>query len=469
MSTCVSERKSTYRFLQPNSVALGRTPVRYMTHTMLIAGSRVTVPGTDSRQQSGYQVLRLATELVPSTLAQLGADAVSPFWAILFYFVLILFGIAQQLCIWHCVITGIMAINVATLKSWETTITFFSCACGFVLGLPMTTELGIFVVHFLDYTIGCSWWLTLLYLAEILAVFLVRGRPYSGETVVTALFSHNAGCLHAWAAPLLVFIWNVILPVALVVICILVFKNGQFRDLYNWHGLTYSYWPIWARQLGCMLQILPIILVPLGCIVQTWRYLSSGPPDILDRIQLLYRPTMTRQDVTEPPDSPTHSVTSAPPVITTTPATETNVAAFEDPPPKYTPPPSYTTATGARIAKLLRQSFRRSMRRLAGALGDNGTLPPPPDYSAVLMEMNRAPQGPSELPEPSSTQPARISTLTAADVAHILRSSIRHRAQQNRHTDCLLDGAVPVHHDTAVYPSGPEFNIKPEAESTYVT
>jgi hypothetical protein len=61
-----------------------------------------------------------------------------------------------------------------------------------------------------------------------------------------------------------------------------VFKNGQFRDLYNWHSLTYSYWPIWARQLGCMLQILPIILVPLGCVVQTWRYLSSGPRDILD-------------------------------------------------------------------------------------------------------------------------------------------------------------------------------------------
>lgn len=102
MSICVPERKSTYIFLQPNSVrslsSLGRTPVRYMTHTMLIAGSRVTVPSTDSRQQSGYQVLRLATELVPSTLALLGADAVSPFWAILFYFVLILFGIAQQVC-----------------------------------------------------------------------------------------------------------------------------------------------------------------------------------------------------------------------------------------------------------------------------------------------------------------------------------------------------------------------------------
>ncbi len=35
-----------------------------------------------------------------------------------------------------------------------------------------------------------------------------------------------------------------------------------------------------------------------------------------------------------------------------------------DPPPKYTPPPSYSTATGARIARMLRQSFRHSVRRI---------------------------------------------------------------------------------------------------------
>ena len=123
-----------------------------------------------------------------------------------------------------------------------------------------------------------------------------------------------------------------------------------------------------------------------------------------------------------------------------------------------------------RIAKLLRQSFRRSMRRLAGALGDNGILPPPPDYSAVLVEMNGTPQGHSELPEPSSAQPgARISTMTAADVAHILRSSTGHRAQQNRHTECLVEQDGPVHHDVAVHPSGTEFNFKPEAKSTSLT
>ena len=40
-----------------------------------------------------------------------------------------------------------------------------------------------------------------------------------------------------------------------------------------------------------------------------------------------------------------------------------NLNSADDAPPKYTPPPSYTTATGARLAKLLRQSIRRSVRR----------------------------------------------------------------------------------------------------------
>jgi hypothetical protein len=110
------------------------------------------------------------------------------------------------------------------------------------------------------------------------------------------------------------------------------------------------------------------------------------------------------------------------------------------------------------------------MHRFAGALGDNGTLSLPPDYSAVLVEMNKTPQGHSEVPQPSSAQPAaRIVTMTAADAAHILKNNMRHRAQQNRHTECLVEEAVPVHLDMAVHPSGPEFNSKPEAGSTSLT
>jgi len=67
-----------------------------MSHASFLLGQRVIRPGADTSVESGYQVLRLATELVPSTLALLGTEQVSPFWAVLFYFILILFGIAQQ-------------------------------------------------------------------------------------------------------------------------------------------------------------------------------------------------------------------------------------------------------------------------------------------------------------------------------------------------------------------------------------
>jgi solute carrier family 6 (neurotransmitter transporter) len=49
-------------------------------------------------------------------------------------------------------------------------------------------QIGIFVVYFLDYTMGCGWWVMVLYLIQIFAVFVVRGRPYSADKVATALF-----------------------------------------------------------------------------------------------------------------------------------------------------------------------------------------------------------------------------------------------------------------------------------------
>ncbi|KAK7083370.1 hypothetical protein SK128_004193, partial [Halocaridina rubra] len=47
-------------------------------------------------ERSGYQSLRLGTELFPALLAVNNAQRISPFWSLLFYFSLLLFGIAQQ-------------------------------------------------------------------------------------------------------------------------------------------------------------------------------------------------------------------------------------------------------------------------------------------------------------------------------------------------------------------------------------
>ena len=77
---------------------------------------------------------------------------------------------------------------------------------------------------------------------------------------------------------------------------------------------------------------------------------------------------------------------------------------YTDPPPKYTPPPSYSTATGARLAKMVRQSVRRSVRavrqltspaerpeRSASAAEQGVPSDPPPSYASLLLEQVPAP------------------------------------------------------------------------------
>lgn len=85
-----------------------------------------------------------------------------------------------------------------------------------------------------------------------------------------------------------------------------------------------------------------------------------------------------------------------------------------------------------RIAKMIRQSFRRSMRRITRTLvveENREPLPPPPSYATVLVEINRSDHL-SEA-EPSSSGASRPS------VASILRNSFR-RAMR----DTVLEGGA---------------------------
>ncbi|VVC87756.1 unnamed protein product [Leptidea sinapis] len=290
------------------------TPVRYMGHYGSLVGVTVWKSGNIGTILSGWQPLELATHVVPATLAVLPSNVLSPAWAVIFYFILIMFGLAQQLAIWYSVITGIVAINAEALRVWETTITFFSCVFGLAMGLLLSTD-------FADYVVVGGWCQCAVQVWLVVAVFVVRGRPYSPERLVSALYSsrHKLGAI---VAALLSFTWTVVLPVSL---CVAVLVQ---------QGL--------------------LVLVPAAAFVQTWRYMSKGPNDILERVQNLYRPRMGEAGVMEVPARRAGGGDQAGPRA---------AVAAPDPPPKYTPPPSYSTATRARLLNSLRRSFRTLRRQ----------------------------------------------------------------------------------------------------------
>jgi solute carrier family 6 (neurotransmitter transporter), invertebrate len=153
---------------------------------------------------------------------------------------------------------------------------------------------------------------------------------------------------------------------------------------------------------------------------------------------------------------------------------------LDDAPPKYTPPPSYTTATGARIAKMLRQSIRRSVRRIMGegsrqqsGMGATSIPPiniPPPNYSSVISnDPGTRDHAPISIINPRSdgdvamgprvlfnsetlgrrrslnTDISNASTLTPRDISQFLRSSQQAAAPQ---TDLATSNSLSLVRDT---------------------
>ena len=150
---------------------------------------------------------------------------------------------------------------------------------------------------------------------------------------------------------------------------------------------------------------------------------------VLQRLEMLYRPSYSRQGLATVPRHRANTEV----VLTNFTNNSGNsgnssggntAAAPADPPPKYTPPPSYSTATGARIARMLRQSFRRSVRRLAGAGAGQGAgskAAAPPDYAHVIIESR--PAGAAQLAAEEVYLEPRDSIIfemrpTAADIFH---------------------------------------------------
>ena len=70
-------------------------------------------------------------------------------------------------------------------------------------------QIGIFIVYFLDNILGSGWWVMVLYLVQLFAVMVVRGKPYGSEQIVSVLFPKKA-CCSSWIGPLLAFTWNVV-------------------------------------------------------------------------------------------------------------------------------------------------------------------------------------------------------------------------------------------------------------------
>ena len=72
---------------------------------------------------------------------------------------------------------------------------------------------------------------------------------------------------------------------------VVTFKTGLVSEMFDWQEGGYIYLPSWVREIGSMLQLMPLLIVPFVGVIQTCRYFLHGPDDLFDvSFQLLYIP-----------------------------------------------------------------------------------------------------------------------------------------------------------------------------------
>lgn len=252
----------TSHHLPPQIVSI---PSKWLPRYSTIMGEMFKRPGAVFNKESGYQALRLITEILPAAFASATQSVISPWWCLLGYTSLLLLAIAQFCAIWK---------PIASVLGNNPSSALLSCVTGLLIGIPLSTESGLAIVHFLDMTIGGAWWVMIIWFAQIIGVFLIRGGPYTGDLII-----HNLKLADTFSM-FVALSWNIIVPIGLMVLCVYQYQASDSNKFLHWRGA--SYWPLYARKIGGILQITFLQIVPLVAIVQIYRYLSRGPPDILE-------------------------------------------------------------------------------------------------------------------------------------------------------------------------------------------
>ncbi|KAK2715104.1 sodium-dependent transporter bedraggled-like [Artemia franciscana] len=423
------ETGETYKSLEPVSSMFGhlekeRAPLKNSLVTMYLLGGRIL---QQRKEVSGYMVMRQEFELFPAASAMQGISKEVPtIWPIAYYTSLAIFGIGQHAIVWQSIISALISINRKKLVDWETPIALGLSILGFLGSLVFATSGGIAAVHFMDVLFGSGWINMILVVTLLFAILVVRGTPYSGDSIV-AVLGENKGWKEHFVNPLLVLVWSVFLPIGLVVLTITTFRNSS-RELWIWRQETHlQLWSLRIKQFGCFFQLIPILIVPIDAIVVAWKTLSSSETnDTLELVQNLYRPEMRRrressrnrrtrrQRRRERSRAPSRSPSPTP--------------VYTEPPPKYTPPPTYNTATGARVAKILRESFRRlrpSLLENASNDAETANQPSPPSYAESIQQFCRSAQS-------SCQNTLSENQITLNEVSQFIRNSIRRSARPSR-------------------------------------
>ncbi|KAL4227906.1 hypothetical protein ACF0H5_013346 [Mactra antiquata] len=203
----------------------------------------------------------------------------SPFWAIIFFLMLLTLGVDSQFVLVETVTTALMD-RFPKLREYKLLTVMILCCIFFLLGLTLTTNGGIYMLEVMD-TYSGGWNIMFIALCECLSICYVYGIRRFLVDIETMIGHKICGfcpffmCKYWWALN-----WCALTPIG--VAFIMIFSWVKYTDMEG------DEFPEWSDVLGWMMTLTVIVAIIGGAIVA----LATGEGSLGNRFKQACTPTV---------------------------------------------------------------------------------------------------------------------------------------------------------------------------------
>ncbi|XP_023674928.1 sodium- and chloride-dependent glycine transporter 2 isoform X1 [Paramormyrops kingsleyae] len=210
----------------------------------------------------------IAFVVYPEALTRL---PVSPFWAIIFFLMLLTLGLDTMFATIETIVTSVSDEFPKYLRKHKTFFTLACCLSFFLLGFPMITESGMYMLQLVD-TFAASYSLVIIAIFELIGVSYIYGLQRFCEDIEMMIgFQPNKFWRICWA-----FVTPTILTFILAL------------SLYQWKVMTYEdyTYPTWSMVMGWLMVICSVIWIPIMFVIK----MHLAPGTFIERLKLVCSP-----------------------------------------------------------------------------------------------------------------------------------------------------------------------------------
>ncbi|XP_032833846.1 sodium- and chloride-dependent glycine transporter 2 [Petromyzon marinus] len=210
----------------------------------------------------------LAFVVYPEALTHL---PISPLWAILFFLMLLTLGLDTMFATLETIVTSVADEFPKYLRAHKPLFTMCACIIMFILGFPMLTEGGIYMLQLVD-TYAASYSLIIIAIFELVGISYIYGLNRFCEDIEMMIGFQPS---YFWR-----ICWAFLTPT------ILTFILGF--SFYQWTPMTYEayHYPPWSMAMGWLMVASSVIWIPIMFVVK--MYLAPG--SFIERLKLVCMP-----------------------------------------------------------------------------------------------------------------------------------------------------------------------------------